>query len=56
MLQTEFSHDTFGMLSFLRLVGLRIDGRMLKFLGMNRGTIGSAMLPMVRWIERLGVL
>jgi len=32
MLQTEFSHDTFGMLSFLRLIGLRIDGRMLGFL------------------------
>jgi len=31
MLQTEFSHDTFGMLSFLRLIGLRIDGRMLHF-------------------------
>ena len=30
MLQTEFSHDTFGMLSFLRLIGLRIDGRMSK--------------------------
>jgi hypothetical protein len=27
--------DTFGMLSFLRLIGLRIDGRMYKFLRMN---------------------
>jgi hypothetical protein len=36
MLQVEFSHDTFGMLSFLRLIGLRINDRMLKFLGMNQ--------------------
>ena len=26
MLQTELSQDTFGMLSYLRLIGLRIDG------------------------------
>jgi hypothetical protein len=31
MLRNGISHDTFGMLSFLRLLGLRIDGRMSCF-------------------------
>jgi hypothetical protein len=33
MLRKAFLQDTFGMLDFLRLIGLRIDGRMLGFFG-----------------------
>ena len=33
MLRKEFLQDTFGMLSFLRLIGLRINGRMLGLFG-----------------------
>jgi hypothetical protein len=31
MLRNGISHDTFGMLSFLRLLGLRIDGSSVDF-------------------------
>jgi len=31
MLRNGIFQDSFGMLSFLRLIGLRIDGRMLQF-------------------------
>ena len=33
MLRNGILQDSFGMLSFLRLIGLRIDGRMLGFFG-----------------------
>ena len=32
MLRNGIFQDTFGMLGFLRLIGLRIDGSMLNFL------------------------
>jgi len=32
MLRKAFLQDTFGMLSFLRLIGLHIDGSSSKFL------------------------
>jgi hypothetical protein len=31
MLRNGILHDTFGMLSFLRLIGLRIDGSIMGF-------------------------
>ena len=35
MLRNGILQDTFGMLCFLRLIGLRINGRMLHFWGQN---------------------
>ena len=37
MLGNGVLQDRFGMLGFLSLIGLRIDGRIIKFLRMNGG-------------------
>ena len=39
MLRNGILQDSFGMLSFLRLIGLRIDGRMLGVLLNSLNTI-----------------
>jgi hypothetical protein len=50
MLRNVILQDAFGMLSFLRLFGLRIDGRRLKSLRINLDTICC----MFRIVEKMG--